>query len=108
MKTKIIKLGNKDFPVRIWVGNNGFYIEYFPRKFGKFNEKEMEYTVKIEPQNWKRGTPIFFGYLKDVVAYALKHTEFLAGEKQELKENTIPYKEIDDTSSKIFNQHLTK
>lgn len=83
MKSKIVKLGEKDFPVRIWVGKDAFYIEYFEKKFGEFNEEEVEYTAKTEPLNWEKGTPIFFAYLKDIVAYALKHTQFLAKEKKE-------------------------
>lgn len=87
MKSKIVRLGEKDLPVRIWVGKDGFYIEYLGIKnYANLSDEEMNYLAKLPPKNWQEGTPIFFAYMKDIVAYALKHTQFLAEKKKE--ENT--------------------
>ena len=72
MKSKIIKLGEKDTPVRIWVGIDGFYIEYLEiENYSNLSEEDSIYLAKTTPQNWSPNTPIFFAYLKDVVSHAL-------------------------------------
>ena len=97
MKSKIIKLGEKEIPIRIWVGKDGFYIEYLKIKNYDLGEKDMDYLTKIPPQNWQQGTPVFFAYLKDIVAYALKYIQFL---NQNKKLEDITNISVETTSAK--------
>ena len=99
MKSKIIKLGKKDTPVRIWEGDDGFYIEYLEiENYSNLSEEDMNYLQK-PPMNGKKGTTVFFAYMKDVVGYALEHIQHHEEKVQD--KNTVDTK-ITDTSASSF------
>ena len=106
MKSTIVKYGEKDTPVRIWVGEDGFYMEYFEREnYVDLTEEESVYLT-TNPENHISRTSVFFGYMKDVIAYALKHIENLK-EKKIYDGNTVEMDITKEVSVETTTTDLT-